>query len=85
MTESLNTTWILIVSPILYAAFDVDDVTLLTVGRIPSITRAEPFTNELPPEPIGSGSVKVASFPAISLIVPPFNVNGVYPELDDQL
>ena len=50
---------------------------IVIVGRIPSITRAEPFTNELPPEPIGSGSVKVASFPAISLIVPPFNVNGI--------
>ena len=51
------------------------DVTPLTVGRIPSIIISLLEDKEL--GCCGLGSVKVALFPATSLIVPPFNGSAV--------
>ena len=62
-------------SPILYVPSPVDDVTLLTVGAVVSITMALLLPNE--PVAPGDGSVKTALFPAASLIVPPFNANAL--------
>ena len=45
------------------------------VGTTPSTTKALFAANE--PEAPGLGSVKVASFPVASLIVPPFNAKAL--------
>ena len=59
VTDSLNTTWTPIVSPIPYVASAFDAVTLLTVGRFASTITA-------PKSPLTAPAV----FPATSWIVP---------------
>ena len=51
------------------------EVTLLTVGRMPSMTRLSLAPSE--PAAPGLASVSVASFPARSLIVPPLRASAV--------
>ena len=69
-TVSLNVTWILIDSPDIYVPLAVEEVTLVTVGAVVSITRSLLSASE--PEAPGDGKVNVALFPDESFIVAPF-------------
>ena len=59
------------ISPVLYVPFSVDELTEDTVGAIPSITIFFCPPRELAPPTVGN--VRVALFPAASLIVPLFS------------
>ena len=69
VTDLLKLTWIDIVLPALYDAFDVDELTDVTVGITPSITMLL-LAPKLFAAP-GAASVKLASLPTESLIVMP--------------
>ena len=75
MTISEKTTCTAIVCPEAYELFAVDDVTLITVGSVVSITSA--LLNRRDPAAPGVASVSVALFAAASTIVPPLRVRAV--------
>jgi hypothetical protein len=57
----------------LYSPLDVDELIFVTVGFVVSIIKFLLTDND--PVCPGDGRVNPASFPALSLIVPPFNPN----------
>ena len=71
---SLNVTPITSVSLTIYIPSTFVDVTFVTVGTDPSTTIFL-FADNDPVEP-GTGSIKIASFPPLSLIMPPFKTNA---------
>ena len=74
VTASEKATVIVIESPALYEPSAVEEVTPVIVGAVVSITRALLSAKE--PEAPGDAKVRVALFPAASLIVPLFNVSA---------
>ena len=71
---SLNVTPITSVSPTIYTPSALEDETFVMAGTDPSTTIFL-FADNDPKEP-GSGSVKMALFPPLSLIIPPFKINA---------
>src|SRR5579871_3134420 len=68
-TTLLKVTVMLITAPTPYVPFAVVELTFVTVGAVVSITRFVLAARE--PAAPGDGNVRVATFPAMSLIVPP--------------
>ena len=74
VTASEKATVIVMESPALYEPSAVEEVTPVIVGAVVSITKALLSAKE--PEAPGDAKVRVALFPAASLMVPLFNVSA---------